>query len=141
MIIPLITFNCLCKFNFTQTQKEKLLSISRRAKFIIYGTKNQSDDFIDDITQVMKQHACLVVKKSLDSSLCRNYDNYFKLLEHEQGTRNNGFLLRCPGVRLELAKSGFFFTGVKVFNQLPLKIRQIADFANFWKNIKKYIWK
>ena len=43
-------------------------------------------------------------------------------------TRNNGKLLKIPKVKLEFARSGFFFMGARIFNFLPKEVRaSVAD--------------
>ena len=52
-------------------------------------------------------------------------------------TRNNGKLLKIPKVKLEFARSGFFFMGARIFNSLPIKVRAfLAD--DFQNKVKTY---
>ena len=54
-------------------------------------------------------------------------------------TGNNGYFLKVPKVKLDFAKHGFYFWGVKLFNSLPIRIRQIEDFKElFMKELKSY---
>ena len=65
--------------------------------------------------------------------------SYFEKSVHDRITCNNGYLLKVlPKVKLEFSKHGFYFQGVKLFNSLPIKIRQIEDFKEFMKEMKSY---
>ena len=48
-------------------------------------------------------------------------------------TRNNGYFFKVPKVKLEFAKYGFYFQGVKCFNSWPIRTRKIENFKEFMK--------
>ena len=69
----------------------------------------------------------MLVKKCLERRLTSvTFNDYFKILNHTKNTRNKFFLLRLrlPAVKLEIAKQGFYFGGAKLYNSLPLELRQ-----------------
>ena len=75
----------------------------------------------------------MLVKKCLNGEVCEIFDNFFEIRTHEKSTRNNGFLLQVPKVRLQLTKSCFRLKGVKFYNSLPVKHPQpecTGDFRN-----------
>ena len=51
-------------------------------------------------------------------------------------TRNNRYLLRLPKVKLELARNGFFYSGAKIYNKLPLELRK--DSSQFHVSLKNH---
>ena len=55
----------------------------------------------------------MLVKKCLNGEVCEIIDNFFALGTDTKTTRNNGFLLQVPKVRLQLTKSCLIdFTGL-----------------------------
>ena len=79
----------------------------------------------------------MLVKKCLNGEVCEIFDNFFEIRTHEKSTRNNGFLLQVPKVRLQLTKSCFRLKGVKFYNSLPVKHRQAACTGDF-RNLLTY---
>ena len=120
----LLRFNCLSFLNITETRRKMLRSLDTRAKCIV---NNPSINTID----MYYKHAVRTVKKCLDGLSCSNFNSYFTRSIHRKSTRNSGHMLVIPRVKLEFAKSGFYFQGVKIFNSLPLEIRQISSSAEF----------
>ena len=86
----------------------------------------------------MKKHAVLLVRKCLDRQCCENFQNFFTLRAHEQNTRNNGFMLEVPKVKVQVAKSSFRPMGVKIYNDLPIQSRQTDSILIFKEQIKKH---
>lgn len=132
LIQPLMKYNCIVNLNFTDTQRKKLQSIDRRAMHIV------SNDFKVNSIDMIYKHAVLTVKKCLDTSICENYVGYFRRNTHEKVTRNNSLFLKIPKVKLEFAKQSFYFQGVKLFNSLPIRIRQAEASGDFKKELKSY---
>ena len=58
------------------------------------------------------------------------FKNYFEIRTPFAATRNNGYLLQIPKVKLQVRK-GFFSMGVKNFNSLPIEIRQASSYLDF----------
>ena len=116
----------------TETQKEKLSTLQNRAKSII-----QSED-VPNIMDVIKYESCLLVKKCLQQETHNPiFDEYFTMISHEKGTRNNNCMLRLPRVKLQVAKQSFYFGGAKLYNALPLDIRSAQTFEKFRKGLKE----
>ena len=85
----------------------------------------------------MEKHTVLLVQKCLDGNAWNTFNKYFEFNHPNKSTRN--VLLKVPRVKLEIAKAGFFFMGVKKYNSLPLEIRKSQlDFRdkvnNYFKN-------
>ena len=86
----------------------------------------------------MKKHAVLLVKKCLDRQLCENFQDFFTVREHEQNTKNNGFMLEVPKVKLQVAKSSFRSMGAKNYNDLPIQSRQTDSLLIFKEHIRNH---
>lgn len=128
-ILPILKYNCLIQLNLTRTQKDKLATLVSRAENII-----QQD--IPSIEQDFYRHSVKMVQKCLHGDVCSNLTNYFQMNNHLKVTRNRDLLIRIPKVKLETAKSGFFFMGAKLYNTLPREIRQSGD--DFFKKLETF---
>jgi hypothetical protein len=71
-----------------------------------------------------------------------NIDNYHFVSEiHNRDTRN-GFNLNLyhPPVHLSLYQRGFYCMGIKIFNSLPLKLKQLyKDVKHFKSALKEFL--
>ena len=132
IILPGIKYNCILNLKLTETQKQCLASLDRRAANIL--GKN-----VTSIENLMKLHALKLVKKCLDGKVCELFRDYFTLHHHEKLTRNNTHLLKIPRVKLEISKCGFYWMGVKLFNSLPLEIRKIESFSQFGCLVRNFL--
>ena len=83
----------------------------------------------------MLQNACNFVKQCLDGKSNDNFNDYFQINKHTKLTRNSNKLLKLPSIKLEFGKKSFRFQGAKIFNDLPLEIRESADAADFRKRL------
>ena len=112
MVVPLLTYNCISNLNLNRTQLGRLCSLDRRVSQIL-------GEPMTPIFNLIKIHAVLRVEKCLSVGVCSSFRNYFQKLEHKVSTRNNKKVLKIPKVKLEVARSGFFFMGARIFNSLP----------------------
>lgn len=135
LIIPVLTYCSQLHAKRTSTQSNKLQSIYNRA-FTIIGDVNAS---LQTPKQCITLNNCLFIRKCVDKSLCKNFDEYFKLIQHSKNTRGNNSLLKLPSVKLEFERKGFYFFGAKMYNELPNSVRQIKDFEKFKIAIKGHL--
>ena len=63
--------------------------------------------------------------------------SYFETHKHNTMTRNNGYEVMFPKIRLEYGRGAFYYMGVKLYNSLPLDIRKTADFNDFNNLLKE----
>ena len=106
-----------------------LLSMSYYYQLLLASTSN-----ID----VIKCESCLLVKclgRKIQNPI---FEEYFTLISHEKGTRNNNYLLRLPRVKLEIAKQSFYYGGAKLYNTLPLDLRSVQTVVQFRKGLKGF---
>ena len=78
--------------------------------------------------------ACLCV--NVLTEICDNFAEY--LMSHEKGTRNNTISLNLPSVRSEFLKRSVYFSGAKLYNELPVHILQLDSFGKFRKSIDAF---
>ena len=128
-IVPTVMFNCLANLNLNNTQIQKLESISNRI------TSLSSTTFIN-FEKERQKYAAKMVRKCLDKSVCENFHQYFKVKSHSMNTRNNNISIELPKCKLEFAKHSFYYMGAKIYNGLPIEIRNIDD-DSFYKVLKR----
>ena len=130
VIAPIVLYSSLIHLQLTSTQKRKLQSLSNRAEKIVGGNLK-----IKGIGNRMLQNACNFVKQCLDGKSNDNFNDYFQINKHTKLTRNGNKLLKLPSIKLEFGKKSFRFQGAKIFNNLPLEIRESEDAADFRKRL------
>lgn len=57
-----------------------------------------------------------------DLKLCENIAEYLSLLSHEKRIRNNSASLNLLSVKNEFSKKSVYFSGAKLYNELPFQI-------------------
>ena len=134
MISPLLKYNSIVNLNFNKTQLNKLKSVDNRAKQIINDQTFCRRSCINSING----HACLLLRKCLDQHICNNFFNYFTINQTVKVTRNNSTFLTLPKVKLNTARDGFFFMGAKIYNSLPLDIRNEENFSTFKEKFRNH---
>ena len=80
----------------------------------------------------------MLVKKYLNGEVCEIFGNFFEIRTHGKTTRNNGFLLQVPKVRLQLTKPCLRSVDVKFYNSLPIEHRQVECTEGFRNLLTKY---
>ena len=87
----------------------------------------------------MKRECVNMVKKCLNKKFASDiFDNYFEMIDHSMNTRNNKHCIRLPPVKLEVARRGFYFRGVTLYNSLPTDIRKTASVNIFKKKVSEF---
>ena len=130
-VLPVIKYNCIIHMKLTMGQEKKLSSLDNHARLVTNSNTNS-------INSIMEKHTVLLDRKCLDGNACNTFNEYFEFNHHNKSTRKNYVLLKVPRAKLEIAKAGFFFMGVKYFNPLPLEIRKShLDFRNKVNNYFK----
>ena len=137
MIVPILTYCGLINLHLSQSREDKLLAFHHRALDIIRSnTKYECDINSPSIINQIK--ACQMVRNCLDGNVCSNFMNYFEINAHERSTRNSGYQLKLPKMRLEYSRRSFYNMGAKLYNDLPLNIRKEEDHKSFNKLLKGY---
>ena len=104
---------------------------------IVYGDKT-ADKGLMSVINANKMRACKLVRMCLNKDICEHFQNYFTLIEHKKETRNNKCTLRLPSIKKEYARKSFLYMGAKVYNELPLDIRQTETFKEFVEKLKMH---
>lgn len=126
VIVPIILYSSSIHLKLTNTQIKQLSSLDSRAKKIIGGTKP-----VKSILSRMKIQSCILVRKCLNGETCDNFYGYFERNTHSRQTRNMNKFLKLPKIKLEFSEKSFKFFGAKVYNDLPLAVRECEDWASF----------
>ena len=126
-----------CSFTnyFQQNYRLNLLSSLKNRASVIIDTKGRVR--VPSINQIHKRKICKFVRKCLDGQAA-NFVNYFTLIDHSRGKRNNKCLIRLSSIKLESTRNSFFFSGAYVYNKLSKVLRSEANFNNFINLLNKY---
>ena len=60
-------------------------------------------------------------------------------MAHSKSTRNGGYMLKLPNIRLEYCRGSFYYMGAKLYNDLPIMIRKTENFKDFKKQLNIYV--
>ena len=122
MILPLLTYSSSIKTSFNEGQSVKLASLERRAATII------GVDSVKNIKSVIEKEIYTMVKRCVKKEYGHEiFDNYFKVVNHSKGTRNDNRSLELPYIKLEASRPSFFFGAAKLFNNLEISKRKFLD--------------
>ena len=126
-ILPILHF-----WNIPNYVENKVQYIENRAQKIIgkplpYSMKN-----------FQKRRIATYVHQCLTNNVCKNFENYFEVIESKINTRNSGTLIRLPKVKLEVTRKSFFFQGGYETNTLTRDIRSEKNYKNFKAKIRKF---
>ena len=90
LIIPVLTYCSILSIFEDKSRADHLKSIDSRATRIVNKHADQAHTVtLQSIALIKKKHACMFVRKCIDGKLCENFAEYFSLLSHEKGTKNN----------------------------------------------------
>ena len=70
-----------------------------------------------------KRRIAIYVHQFLTNNVCKNFENYFEVIEGKINTRDSGTLIWLLKVKLEVTRKSFFLQGVYEYNTLPRQIR------------------
>ena len=134
MIVQILTYSCLATFgSISETLKRKTKELEHRAQKII-GMNVK----IPSSSKIVSKRVVTYVHKCLNGSTNSIFENYFTLQSSRINTRNNGHLVRLSRVKLEVARSSFFFQGAIAFNELPINLRKEKDILKFKSLLKQW---
>ena len=89
----------------------------------------------------IRKNACKIVKKVITDDICSNLKGYFEVNNHSKQTRNANFLFKVPRIKIETARSSFYYVGVKFCNDLPLNLRKVESYKEFERQLKLHCFK
>ena len=137
-IVPVLTFCSNLYLNLPQHLKKKIEHFHVRASHTIKENSNYS---VSTKSPLMQNYflASLLTKQCLLGNTCSNFTGYFEHLQHQKSTRQNGFSIKLPRVRLEYARNSYYYYGAKVYNEIPLNIRQADSYGKFKHLLKAHL--
>ena len=139
LMIPVLTYCSVLSIVDNKSKADCLRSIDSRATRIVNRHPDQAHAVtLSSIVSIKKKHACLFLHKCIDGKLCENFAEYFSLLSHEKRTRNNSISLNLPSVRTQFSKRSVYFSVAKLYNDLPVQIRQLDSFEKFRNSINTF---
>ena len=91
LIVPIITYYSLTNFYRQPYRKSSILALESRV------CKLTNKD-IPSVNKIFQRKICTTVFKCLNDDV-PNFEDYFELISHGKGTRNNNRILRTPKLR------------------------------------------
>ena len=122
LIVPIITYCSLKNFYHQPYRKSSILALESRV------CKLTNKD-IPSVNKIFQRKICTTVFKCLNDDV-PNFEDYFELISHRKGTRNNNRILRTQKIKLESTKKAFYYNDSVVYNSLPLEIGTEATYLN-----------
>ena len=98
----------------------------------------KSNEGLPSVINANKIRACKLVRKCIDKDICDISKDYFAIQDHGKETRNATNSLKMPKIRTEYARKSFYYTGAKIYNELPLKIRKITNATAYENSLKDH---
>ena len=131
LIIPVLTYCTILSIFDNKSRAARLSSIDSRATRIANIQADQAHAVTLTPTASMKmKHACMFARKCIDRKLFEKFAEYFSLLSHEN----------LPSVETEFSKRSVYFSRAKLYNELPVQIRQLDSFEIFPKSLNTFFY-
>ena len=118
----------------SQSHKNRIKSIDRRARVVIKSNSLTVDLRIPKIDAVVRKRACTVVFDNLLRNVCDVMKEYFTKNAHGKNTINEEQSVKLPLMKTEFGRNGLYFMAAKEYNNLPLQASKIESrlvFRNF----------
>ena len=129
LIIPVLAYYTILSIFDNKSRAARLSSIDSRATRIANIQADQAHAVTLTPTASMKmKHACMFARKCIDGKLFEKFAEYFSLMSHKN----------LPSVETEFSKRSVYFSRAKLYNELPVQIRQLDSFEIF--PVSKYIF-
>ena len=129
MVLPILILS--------KAQEDRLLAFHKRALEIITLKSNNGLDIKPPFI-INQIRTCQLVRQCIDGNICSNFKNYFEMQTYDKATRNRGYQLKVPKIRLEYSRGSFYFIGAKLYNSLPLNIHKTECYSSFNKLLTEY---
>ena len=148
-ILPIFDYGCMIWGQCSTYNMNRLLKLQKRAARIILQA-----DFMTPSKQMFQKlgwltftkrvqyHTCVMVFKSLNR-LAPEYLTNLLTRQSETHSRNlrsnDKYMLKIPFARTAYYEKSFSVTGPRLWNSLPLQIRQSTGLNSFTKLLKAYL--
>jgi hypothetical protein len=133
MIKPILLY-CHPLLLGSDTMVNRFQKIQDRSFKIVFGEKSMSNWI--SIKSVCNRLSILDVWKCLNGTAPETYNDYFKRIEHNINTRNNGGNVMLPKVKTESGRKSFMFQGAKLFNLLPTTLKGELSITKFRSKVQ-----
>ena len=133
MILPILTYCCLSTYgNTPPSLDEKVKALERRAQKIV-----GKDVLLPSSNEIKMKRVVTYVHRCINGITNSHFEKYFQVQNSRINTRNNGHMIKIPKVKLEAARSSFYFQGAVAFNKIPREVRMEKDLTKFKSLLKK----
>ena len=124
MILPLFTYCGTLQLNYSKTQQKRLHSFHSRGMDLV-----KSSDNVPSPIDMNKVHSLIIVHRCVHDDVCGNFKKYFEIVTHIKTTRNVGSFLKLRKLKLEYARSSFYYMGASLFNALSGLLITLMNFS------------
>ena len=140
-ILPILEYTNLC-LTYTKSQCDRIEKVQKRiTKFICFKLKKCLLKY-EERLKFLKLHSLkkrreiqilkIVFKiRTKSSKICENWLSEIEFYE----SKRNGILCRVPLKRIELVEKYLFNNAIKLFNDLPINVRNETKFCNYVKKL------
>ena len=111
----------------SQSYKNRIESIERRARVVIKSNNQTVDLRIPKIDAIIRKRACTLVFDNLQQNVCDVMKEYFTKNTHGKNSRNEGISVKLPPMKTECGRRGLYFLAAIEYNKLPLQARKIES--------------
>ena len=141
IVLPVIDYCDVAWSNIGTKISDKLDRAQRRAAKIVLKTRDaDAEKNLKWLPLSIRRdmHTVYSTFKCLKGPAPVFLKDYFTVSQSRYNTRRNGTDLVLPRVRTEIAKRSFYFNGAKLFNGLPLQIKECSSIVLFKDTILSY---
>ena len=119
MIVPILTNSALATCGITSASLDsKIYALEHRAQKVVRILPS-----IPSSKEIKMKRVVAFVHRCINGKTSNNFENYFETLESKINTQNNGKMTRIPKVKLEAARSSFYFQGALAFTNVPRELQ------------------
>ncbi len=133
MIKPILLY-CHPLLLGSNTMVNRFQKIQDRSFKIVLGEKLISNWI--SIKSACNRLSILDVWKCLNGTAPQTFNDYFKRIEHNINTRNNGKNVVLPKVKTESGRKSFMFQGAKLFNSIPTILKEELSIIKFRSEVQ-----
>jgi hypothetical protein len=77
----------------------------------------------------------LYKRKNISEMVDETSSGLFNYMNHTRSTRFDNSMLELPNIKSNFLQNTIFYEGVKLWNELPLNIRQLTKFNLFCSSV------
>ena len=112
------------------------LRISNRVNMVELRTRMK----MMSVNQMSAYHTIMEVFNIIHNKSSEQISNKYSHHERHSLRKNTNNFLRVPELHEHRKCTGFTYCGAKIFNSLPIKIKETQDRNIFKTLVKKWIW-